>query len=122
VLNPGVDAVATRPSPSRRTATATFADVARRLAVASRAAGLAVPAFRSPPRRPGALRTIRRLPGGAVVSVRVRDRALPDVAADMVEGVVVANRLTGEAAARVRDALLAALHGEASAGKGSAAA
>jgi len=134
VLNRDVDATATRPSPQpspepsrqpavqRRGATTGFADVARRLAVASRAAGLAVPAFRSPPRRPGALRTIRRLPGGAVVSVRVRDRALHEVADDMVEGVVVANRLTGEAAARVRAALRAALPGGAPAGQGTAAA
>src|SRR3954471_20968869 len=51
-----------------------FADVARRLGAATHAAGLAVPAFRCPPRAPGALRTIRRYPGGAVVSVRLRDR------------------------------------------------
>jgi hypothetical protein len=111
VLNRRVDATATRRSPVTAPTTTGFADLARRLAVASRAAGLAAPAFRSPPRRADALRTIRRLPGGTVVSVRLRGRALPDVAADMVEGVVVANRLSGEAATRVRDTLRAALHG-----------
>lgn len=52
-----------------------------------------------------AARTIRRYPGGAVVSVRLRDRAFDAVAADMVEGVIVVNRLEGEAATRMRVAL-----------------
>ena len=88
-----------------------FADVARRLGAATRAAGLVVPAFRTPPRRPGAPRTIRRLPGGPVVAVRVRSRPLADVVADMVEGVVVANGLAGDAAARMRAVLLIAAGG-----------
>jgi hypothetical protein len=88
-----------------------FADVARRLGAATRAAGLVVPAFRTPPRRPGAPRTIRRLPGGPVVAVRVRSRPLADVVADMVEGVVVANGLAGDAAARMRTVLLHAAGG-----------
>src|SRR5207342_2732851 len=73
--------------------TVSFAHAVRRLGAAARAAGLTVPAFRSPPRRPGAPRTIRRLPGGPVVAVVLRGRAFDDVLADMVEGVVVANRL-----------------------------
>ena len=88
-----------------------FADVARRLGAATRAAGLVVPAFRTPPRRPGAPRTIRRLPGGPVVAVLVRARPLADVVADMVEGVVVANDLSGDAAARMRTVLLDAAGG-----------
>ena len=88
-----------------------FAAAARRLADAARAAGLAVPAFRSPPRVAGAVRTIRRYPGGTVVSVQLRDRAHEAVAADMVEGVVVANRLTGDAALRARTLLAEALVG-----------
>jgi hypothetical protein len=83
----------------------TFAAVARTLGEAARAAGLRVPAFRSPPRRPRALRTIRRFPGGDVVAVQVRDRALDDVVADMVEGVLVANRLPRASADRLRLAL-----------------
>ena len=78
-----------------RSSTVRFAHAARRLGAAARAAGLTVPAFRSPPRRPGAPRTIRRLPGGPVVAVVLRDRAFADVLADMVEGIVIANRLAG---------------------------
>lgn len=83
-----------------------FAGLARRLGAATRAAGLVVPAFRSPPRRADVVRTIRRYAGGATVSVRVRERPLEQVAADMVEGIVVTNELTGEAAQRLRIALL----------------
>ncbi len=82
-----------------------FAEVARRLGAAGRAAGLVVPAFRTPPRRPGAKRTIRRLPGGPVVAVRVRGRAAAAVIRDMIEGVVVANGLDGDVATRVRGIL-----------------
>ena len=83
-----------------------FAETARRLGASARASGLAVPAFRCPPRVAGAARTIRRYPGGTVVSVRLRDRPFDDVVTDMVEGVLVANRLSGEAALRFRTGLL----------------
>jgi len=86
-----------------------FADTARRLGAAARAAELEVPAFRCPPRVPGAHRTLRRYPGGAVISVVLKDRQFAEVRADMVEGVLAVNRLQGEAATRVRDALLDAL-------------
>lgn len=86
-------------------ATVRFARVARQLGAAARASGLEVPAFRSPPRVPGAVRTIRRLPGGAVVAVAVRDRPFAEVVADMVEGIVVANGLGGVAATRLRTVL-----------------
>ncbi|HEX2043080.1 MAG TPA: hypothetical protein VHF24_10635 [Acidimicrobiales bacterium] len=87
-----------------------FAAAARRLAAACRARHLAVPAFRSPPRLAGAARSIRRRPDGtAVVAVAVRGRPFADVAADMVEGVLVANRLAGPSADGVRAALLAAV-------------
>jgi hypothetical protein len=92
-----------------RAPTVRFANVARRLATATRAAGLVVPAFRTPPRRPGAPRTIRRLPGGPVVAVRLQDRAFAEVVRDMVDGVVVANRLEGELARRIRATLLQAI-------------
>ena len=88
-----------------------FAAAARRLGDAARAAGLAVPAFRSPPRVAGAVRTIRRYPGGTVVSVQLRDRAHEAVAADMVEGVVATNRLTGDAALRALTLLSEAIAG-----------
>ena len=92
-----------------RVPTVRFATVARRLGAATRAAGLTVPAFRTPPRRPGAPRTIRRLPGGPVVAVVLRDRVFAEVVADMVEGIVIANRLQDPAAARVRRTLLDAV-------------
>lgn len=88
---------------------ARFAALARRLGAATRAAGLTVPAFRTPPRRPGASRTIRRLPGGPVVAVALHGRAFGEVVRDMVDGIIVANRLEGEAASRVRATLLAAV-------------
>ena len=85
-----------------------FADAARTLGAATRAGGLVVPAFRSPPRVPEVARTVRRYPGGAVVSVTLKGRTPDEIAADMVEGVLVVNHLEGEAALRFRTALLEA--------------
>jgi hypothetical protein len=83
-----------------------LAEAVRALAVAARRLGLAVPGFRSPPRLSGAPRTIRRhASGAATVAVIVRERPWPAVAADLVEGIVVANRLTGRAAHDVRSGL-----------------
>ncbi|MEJ5254220.1 MAG: hypothetical protein WHS89_02605 [Acidimicrobiales bacterium] len=87
-----------------------FAAAARVLGLAARAEGLVVPGFRSPPRLAGAERSVRRRPdGGATISVRLRDRPWLAVLADMIEGVVVANRLSGPAADRCRTALWAAI-------------
>jgi hypothetical protein len=83
-----------------------FGRMARRLGAAARASGLVVPAFRTPPRQSGARRTIRRLPGGPVIAVRVKDRPFGEVVADMVDGVIIANGLRGSAATRVRTSLL----------------
>jgi hypothetical protein len=88
-------------------AAARFAETARRLGAAARAEGLVVPGFRSPP-RVDASRTIRRFPDGTVVSVKLRERPFEAVAADMVEGVLVTNRLDPGAASRIRPALQAA--------------
>ena len=93
-----------------------FADVARRLGAAAHEAGLSVPAFRSPPRVPGAARTIRRYPAGAVVSVRMRERPFADVVTDMVDGVLAANRVPPSDAPRVRARLEAALGAPAATG------
>jgi len=82
-----------------------FSQAARRLGAAARAAGLTVPAFRCPPRLAGALRTVRRYPGGSVVSVQLKGRPFTDVTSDMVEGVLVVNRLADEAAAHLRPVL-----------------
>ncbi|QGG95962.1 hypothetical protein [Actinomarinicola tropica] len=90
-----------------------FAHAARSLGEAARGRGLVVPAFRSPPRLVDVDRTIRRRrDGGATVSVRLRGRPWPAVLGDMVEGVVVANGLTGADAMRVRTALWEAVDGE----------
>jgi len=90
-----------------------FGALARLLAAEARRHELVVPAFSSPPRTPGANRTIRRLPGGGVmVAVRVRDRGVQDVIDDLVEGVLVANGLAGQAAVGWRLALRTVLGGE----------
>ena len=68
-----------------------------------------MPAFRCPPRVAGALRTIRRYPGGAVVAVRLRGRPFADVVSDMVEGVLAVNRLDETAASRMRPLLREAI-------------
>ena len=86
-----------------------FAEVVRELSAAARAAGLVVPAFRTPPRRPGATRTIRRLRGGPVIAVAVRGRTRAAVLRDLVDGVIVANCLVGDGADDVRRSLHAAL-------------
>ena len=86
-----------------------FAAAARSLAREARAMGLEVPGFRSPPRVPGVDRSVRRRPGAPpAVAVRFRGRDAHVVVADMVEGVVVANRLSGPAADNVRVRLLGA--------------
>ena len=90
-----------------------FAEAARTLGAATRAAGLSVPAFRCPPRVAGATRTIRRYPGGTVVSVRLRGRPFEQALADMVEGVLVANRVDAPAQPHFRALLLDALAPEA---------
>lgn len=83
-----------------------FAATVRTIGAAARARGLTVPGFRSPPRRPGAERTLRRSPDGpATVAVAVRDRPYQAVIADLIEGVVVVNELDGFEATRVRTAL-----------------
>jgi hypothetical protein len=87
---------------------ADFAQAARTLARAARQRDLMVPTFRCPPALP-VDRSIRRTRSGAVVAVRVKGRPFVAVAADLVEGIIVANRLVGPDALRVRGALWAAL-------------
>ena len=87
-----------------------FAAAARLLAAEARARGLAVPGFRSPPRLAGADRSLRRrADGSAVVAVRLRGRPMEAVVADMVDGLLAANRLAGADAARHREPLVAAV-------------
>ncbi|NLD77646.1 MAG: hypothetical protein GX643_13370 [Acidimicrobiales bacterium] len=83
-----------------------FAATVRTLASAARERGLVVPGFRSPPRVPGADRTVRRAPDGrSTVAVVVKGRPYQAVAADMIEGIVIANDLDGTEATRVRTRL-----------------
>jgi hypothetical protein len=56
----------------------------------ARRLGLSVPAFRSPPSLPGRDRTIASRQGQVVVAVRLRDRPACDIAADVIEGILVA--------------------------------
>jgi hypothetical protein len=87
-----------------------FARIARSLTEAARRQGVRAPTFRSPPRRVGLTRTIRRRgDGGATVAVVLRGRPWPAAVADMIEGVVAYNRLTGAKADGVRTALWAAV-------------
>ena len=89
-----------------------FAVAARTIGSASRERGLTVPGFRSPPKVPGADRTIRRRPdGSASVSVVVKGRPFQAVIADLIEGVVVINDLDGATATRVRTHLWEAVVG-----------
>ncbi len=82
-----------------------FAEAVRLLSGAARRAGWSVPSFRSRPRG-SARRTIRRrADGSATVAVALRDRPLPAVVADLIDGLLVANGLTGEPALVLRDEL-----------------
>jgi hypothetical protein len=86
-----------------------FAHAARLLGGEARRRGLVAPSYRCPPRIVGVQRTVRRHGAGAVVAVQVKGRPWPSVLGDMIEGVVVANRLLPPQADRVRDELWAAL-------------
>src|SRR3954452_24649738 len=98
-----------------------FAQTVQTLAATARSLGLVVPSFRSPPRLVGVQRSIRRWPKGAVVAVVVRDRPWPAVQADLIEGVVAANRLEPPASDRARTELWLALEGAEVAAKEAAA-
>jgi hypothetical protein len=90
-----------------------FAAVARLLGACARQRGLTPPGFRSPPRVEGAERTLQRSGSGwATVSVRLDGRPFGAVVGDMEEGVIVANRLEGAEATRVRTALWVAVSRE----------
>jgi hypothetical protein len=99
--------------PARPVSFAQFSGLARRVGEQARGLGLVPPGFRTPPKVAGVDRTLRRTADGSggdvVVSVRLAGRGVADVAADLVEGVVAANGLAGDDAARVRTALLAAI-------------
>lgn len=91
----------------RAAGTTTFTEAARVLAMRTADLGLAAPGFRSPPRVVGVDRTVRRSKEGTggIVAVRISDRPLTAVIGDMIEGVIVINRLTPPDADRVRTLL-----------------
>ena len=82
-----------------------FARTSRGLADQARRLGLLAPSFISPPSATGAIRTIRT--GGAtpVVAVRLRGRRREQILGDLIEGIVLANRLAGPRSAVVRSQL-----------------
>jgi hypothetical protein len=82
-----------------------FSETVRQVVALARRHRLRVPVFRSPPGLEGVDRSIRRRPNGTVVvAVRRTGRPLAAVQADVIEGVVAANRLTGAPADRFRHA------------------
>jgi hypothetical protein len=91
--------------------TVRFAQAVQAIAGRARQLGLVAPSFRSPPRLLGVQRSIKRWDGGATVAVIVRGRPWPAVQADLVEGVVAANRLTPPDSDRARAELWLALEG-----------
>ncbi len=87
-----------------------FAAAARALGAAARAGGYVAPSFRSPPRVPGRMRTIRHHgTGSATVSVVVRGRPWSAVLADMIDGFVAVNGGLGGSGEILRDLLWAAM-------------
>ena len=79
-----------------------FAAAARSLGQAARLRSLVVPGFRSPPGLEGVHRTLRFRGGVPTVAVQLKGRPWSAVVADMIEGVVVANRLHPPVADRLR--------------------
>jgi hypothetical protein len=89
----------------RSASTVEFASAARTLAREARRQGLIGPSYRCPPRLVGVDRSLRRQGDTVTVSVRLRGRPWAAVLADMIEGVVAANRLQPPHADRVRSEL-----------------
>ncbi len=86
-----------------------FAHAARLLGREARCRGLVAPSYRCPPRIVGVQRSVRRFPTGVVVAVQLKGRPWLAVLGDMIEGVVVANRLLPPHADRLRTDLWQAL-------------
>jgi hypothetical protein len=86
-----------------------FARAARTLTTEAQRRGLVGPSYRCPPRIVGVDRSLRRHSNGVVISVNVRGRPWAAVLADMIEGVVVANRVPASKAFRLRAELWEAL-------------
>jgi hypothetical protein len=86
-----------------------FATIVRDVSVTARANGWNMPSFRSPPRRLGAKRTIRKLASGTtVIAIQLRNRNDSDVINDIIDAVIRANDFTPAQAEQCRR-LLASL-------------
>lgn len=79
-----------------------FDEIGRALTKAARALDLTAPAWRTLPSNDDRERAIRRTAAGDTVLVRLTGRPRSVVIADMVEGIIASNHLTGEPAARAR--------------------
>ncbi|MBI4884023.1 MAG: hypothetical protein HY826_08210 [Actinobacteria bacterium] len=86
-----------------------FANAARILGREARRRGLIPPSYRCPPRIVGVQRSLRRHKGGAVVAVQLKARPWLAVLSDMIEGVVVVNKLSPPHADRLRSELWQAI-------------
>lgn len=96
----------------QRTSATQFSECVRAVVTLCRRRGLKPPVFRSPPRIDGVDRSIlRRANGTVIVAVRRGQRPPAAVRADVIEGAIVANRLTGESADRFRGLAWAAVDG-----------
>lgn len=94
--------MSTSTAPTGAASTVDFASAARTLTREARGRSLIAPSFRCPPRLVGVDRSIRRRGDGVTVSVRLRGRPWVAVLADMIEGVIAANRLVAPQADRLR--------------------
>jgi hypothetical protein len=89
--------------PASGCSVAEFSECVRRIVAVARSQGLNPPAFRSPPRLPGLDRSVQRRAKGAVmIAIRRGERPFAAIQGDIIEGVVVANRLSGEQAEQFR--------------------
>lgn len=86
-----------------------FSETVRILSGVARQHGLQPPAVRSPPADPTCDRSIRRRDTGVTLAVRLSDRPFPAVCADLVDGYLTVNGVTGHAAEEVRRDMWAAL-------------
>ena len=85
-----------------------FAHAARTIGREVRRCGLVAPGFRCPPRIAGVDRSLRRVANGAVVAVQLKGRPWAAIVGDMIEGVIVTNRLGVVESQRVRAELFRA--------------
>ena len=90
-----------------------FAHAARTIGREVRRRGLVAPGFRCPPRIAGVDRSLRRVSNGAVVAVQLKGRPWAAIVGDMIEGVIVTNKLQPPRSDRLRAELWQALGFEA---------